>query len=156
LSALRELSSSIKPQPFGYSVWNSIGKKIYNAVIQDKMVQTKTKNQHGVLQKMAEKKLDWLSLYAGLDITYPTTSQREASICQGISCFFKKTENTLARLQPTTNRNGSSTIIKTNTDDLCFKRENTLSLLSRHDSSLKSLKQRFCSFSNLGKIKELI
>jgi oligoendopeptidase F len=57
---------------------------------------------------MSEKRMDLLSLYAGLDITYPATDQR-ASLYQAISSFFKKTENALSFLQSQGNRNHTQT-----------------------------------------------
>jgi hypothetical protein len=53
--------------------------------------------------KMMQKNLDLLSIYAGLDITYPAADPG-ASMNQAISCFFKKAENALTLLQPKKNR----------------------------------------------------
>ena len=47
---------------------------------------------------MTQKSLDLLSLYAELDIIYPTTGTG-ASMHQAMSCFFDKAENTLTYLQ---------------------------------------------------------
>jgi hypothetical protein len=52
---------------------------------------------------MTEKNFDLLSLYAGLDITYPAAGTG-ASIQKAVSCFFTKAENALNHLHPKTNR----------------------------------------------------
>jgi hypothetical protein len=46
---------------------------------------------------MSEKRMDLLSLYAGLDIGRPVAGQR-VSLYQAISCFFNRPENTLTTL----------------------------------------------------------
>jgi hypothetical protein len=48
---------------------------------------------------MSEKRMDFLSLYAGLDIGRPASGQR-ASLYQAISYFFNRAENTLTALLP--------------------------------------------------------
>ena len=48
---------------------------------------------------MSEKRIDLLSLYAGLDIGRPASGQR-TSLYQAISCFFNKAEKTLTTLLP--------------------------------------------------------
>jgi hypothetical protein len=53
---------------------------------------------------MFEKRLDLLSLYAGLDITYPAEGQMDASLSQAISCIFKKAEAKLNILQTSEKR----------------------------------------------------
>jgi oligoendopeptidase F len=44
-------------------------------------------------------KIDHLSLYAGLNPTYTSTSQRQASLYQAISGVFNRAENVLSFLQ---------------------------------------------------------
>ncbi len=53
---------------------------------------------------MTNQNLDPLSLYAGLNITYPATGGIGTSMNKAISCFFDKAENALAHLQPKSNR----------------------------------------------------
>jgi hypothetical protein len=79
---------------------------------------------------MSEKRLDFLSLYAGLDIGRPASGQR-ASLYQAISCFFNKAENYLTILQPKRNRNNIQTLNKRQKQNVPTKTRTVKSSLSK-------------------------
>jgi len=92
-----------------------------------KTIKTKTNKVHN---KMSEKRLDLLSIYAGLDITYPAQDQKGVSICQAISSFFKNAENTLIFLQPQRNSEYKQALF--------FKRSEPFGVALQHLSEIES------------------